>query len=70
MRMRKLIAIPGFVLLAIGSVIVYFGVRIGHVMVGSGVGAGGFLIAIIGAFLILLSGIFEGVLKKRWEPSE
>jgi hypothetical protein len=35
-------------------------------MAGSGTASSGFFMVIIGVFLILLSGIFKGVLEKRW----
>jgi hypothetical protein len=66
MKMRKLLAIPGFVFLAIGSFLVYLGMRISHFMAISGTASSGFFMVIIGVFLILLSGIFKGVLEKRW----
>lgn len=65
--MRKLIAIPGFVLLAIGLVVIYLGIGIADHFA-FGVDSLGFSMVIIGVFLILLSGIFEGILKKRWGP--
>jgi small-conductance mechanosensitive channel len=66
MKMRKLLAIPGFVLLAIGCFFIYDGMIAWHLMAGYGIGSGGFLIAIIGVFLILLSGVFKGIIEKRW----
>lgn len=66
MKIRRLIAIPGFVLVAFGFYIVYLGLRISHYMASASTASGGFFIVVIGMFLILLSGIFDSVLKKRW----
>jgi hypothetical protein len=66
--MRRLIAIPGFALVAIGSFAVYLGFRVSHVMAASAIGFGGSFLIVIGVFLVLLSGIFDGILEKRWGP--
>jgi hypothetical protein len=38
-------------------------------MAASAIGFGGSFLIVIGVFLVLLSGIFDGILEKRWGPS-
>ncbi len=75
--MRKLIIIPSLVLLSIGSVLIYLGLRaylypqsLGSIQGGLGVTVLGLLIAIVGAFLAM-SGVFlEGGKEKTQRSSE
>ena len=62
--MRKLIVIPGFVLLSIGSIFLYFGLRaylypqgLGSIQGGLGVAVLGLFMAIMG-ILLVMSGVF------------
>jgi hypothetical protein len=73
MKMSRLIAIPGFVLVAIGSILFSLGMGAELYPISFRPGPSaflmasfGFIVAIMGVFLILLSGIFKGVLEKRW----
>jgi len=70
--MRKLIVIPGFVLLSIGSVFIYFGLRAylypqvrGSIQGGLGVTVLGLFIAIMGILLVMSGAFLKGGREKR-----